>query len=265
MLKNTHKLLIVLNLLASVGAANVIITDPVHFDLDNGAWITLEPQTIDNISLYNSTGYPVSSVKFWINNTEIIFTAQANKTLLNISYLNDNFTWNGTGGYGFLNITAKMQNISTNYSLQINSTTVQNDTSSSQGWVIFTYPEANAHFYRILQTGIIIIIPPGVGGNKTIITFTDTSCLGIDAICSSEIRIIQNGIEVGKIKQQDSYIKIPAGGNISLYLKPSGIALLNNNEFMLEWLKKNWGMIFVGLLAIGLIISIIYIIKKRIS
>lgn len=262
MLKNIHKLFVLLALMTSAASGEIYISTPVHFDIDNGAWVTLEPQNVDNLSLFNSTGSPASSVKFWINGTEIIFTAQINKTLSNLSYILDNFTWNGDGAYGWFNITARMQNGLSNYSLRVDSSIIQNDTASGQGWVIFTYPEANAHFYEILQTGIAIIIPPTGTNKTTVLTFTDVSCFNIGTICNSELKVYQDGKVVGSISSQQDYITIPAGNNTTLSLSPSSFQKMNNVGFVKESIIGDWMIIVSILLAIGLLTSMYYIIRR---
>ena len=259
-MRNTHKLLIILILLWIPGQAQALanITDPIRFNLYNGAYIIINPQEVDYMTSYNATDSPGSSLEIGINGTQIIFKAFINKTVSNISYLGDNMTWSDSGALGQVNISAKMGEVTTNYTMNIDSIQSQDDISDTQGWTIFTYSEENEHLYQIFKSGAIFI--PPTGNNKTIITFTDTTCLNMGAICNSEIVVFDGSTKLGAIKAKEEYTEIPRTANITLRLKSGTTNLLNNNNFFYDWFINAIHMWFPFLLWFALVIIIIILV-----
>ncbi|MDO9098190.1 MAG: PGF-pre-PGF domain-containing protein [Candidatus Methanoperedens sp.] len=140
-----------------IASAQVSIVNDVLFNLDNTAYIkVLAVQNSTSITVYNSTDTPASTLQFYINGSTARFTANANKTLSNISYNNATdvvtYTGNGTGGY--LNVSARMNLSLRYYDFEVDGIINQTLLSNASGWVTFNYTGwTNQHNFRIRRTG----------------------------------------------------------------------------------------------------------------
>ncbi len=183
--------LIALALMVGVASSQVSIVNDTLFNLNNGAFITvLAPQNSTNITIYNSTDSPASTLQFYINGTPIRFTANTNKTLSNISYNNvtDVVTYTGNGTDGYLNVSALMNLSLKYYNFKVDGIISQTLQSSNSGWVTFNYTgwSQSQHDFEIS------IIPPSVTSNTNSVYVANNSLLALNATITNSGHSVNN-------------------------------------------------------------------------
>lgn len=235
------------------GQDTFTIIDPVNFRLSNGANITV---------LTNQSGELIQidqNLTFTLNGSNITFWAQDNLNLWNISYLPsiDKLSYNMNGSAASnLSTNATMGATTTEYQVRINGSNESKIFSDSNNVVKYSRIIAEA-FIEIFRAGGI---PPEIP-QEQVITFFDTSCLGL---CpeSSRIHIYnQNGIIVGELSNKNDNMTINST-QITLSIDHNTASRMNNNNFMFEFIKQNIFYIIAAFILFGSIIGSFYLIRK---
>jgi len=127
------KLLFAVVLIASIGLAQAAYVNDEAFGLGNGAYITVNQTTFDNLTCCDN-----NTLSMGINGSFLNLTAGTNKTITNPSYVSDIFTIPLSGTSGYFNFSVKMINASNSYNLSDGSFVESKNTSAS-GYVWFNY------------------------------------------------------------------------------------------------------------------------------
>ncbi len=268
MVKNCWMLVIITGILfltLSVSAESINITKNISINLGNGAYIKITaPQKVSHITIWNSSDTPASTVQFLINDTQIRYTANTNKTIFNISYNNitDTANYYGEGTNGYLVIDIKMKNTTANYTLKVDSVEYNTNLSNSQGWVRYNYSAWSQHYFEIIPTITIII---ETGGNETTLTFTDVTCLNIGSLCKSEIQVYRDGNLTGTLASTDDYLRISNASSIKIVLNPSMATVLSYPQETQRNIASSWTIIFAALFLFGIAVAGYYSVKKMLS
>lgn len=111
-----------------------------HFKFAN---IIISPNTnvnTTNFTAYNSTDNPKNTLELWINGSKIMFNADTNKTISNLTYNNISDEWHFTvnGSDGYLN-TSVLVNRDLKYRILDGSTSLESKTVDNNGEVWFNY------------------------------------------------------------------------------------------------------------------------------
>jgi len=243
--------LLIVFLVSTASAEQFIITDTVEMNLDNGAYITLLPgQAGINLSTFNNTDIPASTLSINITGSQILANTDANISLNNISYSqsNDLLSYD-VNGVANLNMTASMGTANTQY--QVLRQLINNGTVTS----------GNTKFVTVIRSitgelNFIIkkLITPTTG--KPTITFIDSTCLG-GMICTSTVYVYQGNTKIGSINSTGSYIALDQGiNNINISLEESTLGQLNNPDETRNMMGKTWAELTMILMGFGILVTI---------
>lgn len=120
--------------------AQINIVDITHFDLGNGATITILPnQTLDDHIDLQPNFEP--KIKIFLNGSEMMWTTNSDKTISNITFnfTADRFNFTAIGTSDPLNMTATMRRVSALYNFSVDSLILTSNTSDSNRQVSFTF------------------------------------------------------------------------------------------------------------------------------
>lgn len=150
-MKLTNVFFVVLLMIEGVNAESQSIADNFTFDLNNGVYLQLLPQ--NNIATNGTIDSANHILSFWINNTQVNFSANTNKTLSNLRYNNitDELSWTASGIDGFLNVSVLMKNANINYDLKLDGAFINTQTSNIDGLVSWNYSGWSTHNFTISQ------------------------------------------------------------------------------------------------------------------
>lgn len=141
--------IVILLLLVYPANANIIANETYPFVIitQSGYINITSNQSFDMLSTSQSTP---NSVNFTINSTTVNFTSTSSTNLSNISYVNDNITFDAEMSSGILYIDSKMLRSSTFYRLFVDTIAVYaNLPSSSIGIVSFTYASLSKNSFLL--------------------------------------------------------------------------------------------------------------------
>ncbi len=132
-------LLVIILVLMSVGIADATYLNDQVFGLGNGAYITVNTTTINDVNQLACCDN--NELMMRINGSMTNYTAGANKTITSVTFNNvtDNFTIPVTGVAGYLNFSTIMANASNSYNLTANGVFVESRNTTSDGKVWFNY------------------------------------------------------------------------------------------------------------------------------
>ena len=119
--------------IATSGIAQAAYMNDEALGLGNGAYITVNQTTFDNLTCCDS-----NILSFGINGSYLNLTAGTNKTTTNPSFVSDTFTIPLSETTGYFNFSVKMANVSNSYNLSDGSFVESKNTSVS-GYVWFNY------------------------------------------------------------------------------------------------------------------------------
>lgn len=249
--------ILIICMVSTVSAEDFTITDPMEINLDNGSYITLLPgQAGINLSTFNNTDIPASTLSINITGSQILANTDANISLNNISYsqANDLLSYD-VNGIANLNMTASMGTANTQY--QVLRQLINNGTVTS----------GNTKFVTVIRSitgelNFIIkkLITPTTG--KPTITFIDSTCLG-GMICTSTIHVYQGNTKIGSINSTGSYIALDQGiNNINISLEESTLGQLNNPDETRNMMGKTWAELTMILMGFGILVTIYFILKN---
>lgn len=102
-----RKLVLAVFLLITVSIVGATYINDESFGLGNGAYVTLNNTTLDNLTCCSS-----DTLFLNISEKAVSFTAGTNKTVTNPTYSGDNFTFDISGTSGYFNFTYTMSNSS---------------------------------------------------------------------------------------------------------------------------------------------------------
>jgi len=117
------------------------------FSLENGAYITVMNTTFNNITCCDSNKLLMN-----VSHHALSFNASTNKTITYPTHSSDNFTMNISGTAGYLNFTARMDNISTSYTLYDDGAFVESRSSGTNKVVWFNFTGALPSFLSVINT-----------------------------------------------------------------------------------------------------------------
>jgi len=128
------KLLFAVVLIASIGLAQAAYVNDEAFGLGNGAYITVNQTTFDNLTCCVDYKLLLN-----VSGSALTFTSGINKTITNPTWNNDNFTFNVSGTAGYINFSTTMLNASNSYSLTANGVFVESRNTTTENVVWFNY------------------------------------------------------------------------------------------------------------------------------
>ncbi len=104
-----------------------------------------------------------------IINNSFKFNSSANITITNFSYINDMLNFTANASTGKLNITSKMYELSSNYTLWIDGTAQETKYSNSSGWVEFNISSWSQHNITILANPTITLWSNNITNDNSLI------------------------------------------------------------------------------------------------
>lgn len=136
-------LLAVILVLMSAGLANATYINDNAFGLGNGAYITVNSTTIDDV---NQLACCDAGLMLRINGSMTNYTVGTNKTITSVTFNNvtDTFTVPVSGTAGYFNFSAIMHNASNSYNLTADGSFVEARNTSVSGYVWFNYSMTTA-------------------------------------------------------------------------------------------------------------------------
>ncbi len=160
-------LLVIILVLMSAGIAEATYINDQAFGLGNGAYITVNTTTIDDVNQLACCDN--NELMMRINGSMTNYTAGVNKTLTSVTFNNvtDNFTIPVSGAAGYLNFSAIMANASNSYNLTANGAFVESRNTTADGKVWFNYT-GDATLSVTWNSSTSGAEPPVVNGSPTI-------------------------------------------------------------------------------------------------
>lgn len=163
--------LAILLIIMMSGIVEAVYVNDESFNQGNGIYLTIMNATVDNITCCIS-----NTLYMNVSNHSITFTAGANKTVTNPSFISDNYTFTASGTAGYLNFSATMTNTTSSYNLASNNVIVESKSTINNN-IWFNYTGTYPATLSITPTPATTTSfgGGGGGGGTTIINYNNIS------------------------------------------------------------------------------------------